>query len=246
MLAYFEYFFSKKFSLKGGRQELDYDDARILGNLDWAAQARSHDGFVLKYTDSSGAIHVGATYNQNSTPVEPAKLTGNYYSSPAFGAAGGGLPNPLMMQYIWLQKSLKKFSFSALALNTSWQLPKDSSVNNLLTVGVNPAYKFSGKFGIDASFYYQAGKDRADNVTNGWLASMNLIYTGIKNVGLTLGGDYLSGTEKGNGRSTAFEPLFGTNHKFYGYMDYFYVGNAHAQGGRTLGCLLYTSPSPRD
>ena len=34
---------------------------------------------------------------------------------------------------------------------------------------------------------------------------------------LTVGSDYLS---------SGFKPLFGTNHKFYGFMDYFYVGKS--------------------
>ncbi|MDZ7608893.1 MAG: hypothetical protein U5K79_25710 [Cyclobacteriaceae bacterium] len=37
----------------------------------------------------------------------------------------------------------------------------------------------------------------------------------------------------------SFNPLYGTNHKFYGYMDYFYVGNSHGQvgNGTTSGLI---------
>ncbi|EOR95379.1 hypothetical protein ADIARSV_1450 [Arcticibacter svalbardensis MN12-7] len=52
-----------------------------------------------------------------------------------------------------------------------------------------------------------------------------------------LGVDYLSGTKAGSLKEGAFDPTFGTNHKFYGFMDYFYVGNAHAQAGRTAGLI---------
>lgn len=35
----------------------------------------------------------------------------------------------------------------------------------------------------------------------------------------------------------AFDPLYGTNHKFYGFMDYFYVGNGHGQNGNIAGLI---------
>ena len=41
--AWGEYFFTPALSLKLGRQELVYDDSRMLGNVDWAQQGRSHD-----------------------------------------------------------------------------------------------------------------------------------------------------------------------------------------------------------
>ena len=235
--AYFEYMFNKKFSLKGGRQEFDYDDARILGNLDWAAQARSFDAFLLKYVDSSWAVHAGFSFNQNATPVEPAKLTDTYYQSPAFGAPGGGLPNPKTLAFLWYTKSLRNFKFSALAMNSGYQMASDSSMSNLFTGGVNPEYKFNKDFSIFGSVYVQTGTDLKKVGTDAWMGSINFKYTGFKNTSLTLGTDYLSGTDRDSKKSTAFEPLFGTNHKFYGNMDYFYVGSASAQAGKTVGLI---------
>ena len=43
-----EIFIKDKASIKLGRQELVYDDHRLLGNLDWVMAARSHDGLVIK------------------------------------------------------------------------------------------------------------------------------------------------------------------------------------------------------
>ena len=54
---------------------------------------------------------------------------------------------------------------------------------------------------------------------------------------LTAGLDYLSGnaSDDTSGKDKAFDPFSGTNHKFYGLMDYYFVGapgsnNAPAQG----------------
>ncbi len=44
---------NKALSLKLGRQELVYDDQRLLGNLDWLQQARRHDAALLKYENKS-------------------------------------------------------------------------------------------------------------------------------------------------------------------------------------------------
>ena len=42
----------------------------------------------------------------------------------------------------------------------------------------------------------------------------------------TIGIEYLSGTDQSNTlTNNSFAPLYGTNHKFNGHMDYFYVGN---------------------
>jgi hypothetical protein len=50
-----------------------------------------------------------------------------------------------------------------------------------------------------------------------------------------VGLDYLSGSQAGAQTNRAFNPLYGTNHKFYGFMDHFYVGSNHGQAGSTAG-----------
>ena len=56
----------KNFTLKVGRQELVYDDVRLLGNLDWLQQARRHDAALLKFDHKGWTAHLGAAYNQNA------------------------------------------------------------------------------------------------------------------------------------------------------------------------------------
>jgi hypothetical protein len=53
-------------SLKIGRQELMYDDVRLLGNLDWLQQGRRHDMVLLKTMHKGFQVDVGFAYNQNS------------------------------------------------------------------------------------------------------------------------------------------------------------------------------------
>jgi hypothetical protein len=53
-------------SLKIGRQELLYDDVRLIGNLDWLQQARRHDMALLKTVHKGWQVDIGYAFNQNS------------------------------------------------------------------------------------------------------------------------------------------------------------------------------------
>ena len=53
-------------SLKIGRQELVYDDVRLLGNLDWLQQGRRFDAALLKAQHQGWALDLGAGFNQNT------------------------------------------------------------------------------------------------------------------------------------------------------------------------------------
>jgi Alginate export len=64
-------------SLKVGRQELVYDDVRLLGNLDWLQQGRRHDAAVLKILKKGYDIHAGFAMNQNS---DAFGVIGNQYT----------------------------------------------------------------------------------------------------------------------------------------------------------------------
>ena len=54
---------------------------------------------------------------------------------------------------------------------------------------------------------------------------------------LTLGVDYLSGDntlKPTETKSSRFDPLYGTPHKFWGYMDYFYVADPYGYNGNNF------------
>lgn len=62
--AKFQWF--DNFSVKVGRQELVYDDVRLLGNLDWLQQGRRHDMALFKFLKKGYDFHVGMAMNQNT------------------------------------------------------------------------------------------------------------------------------------------------------------------------------------
>ncbi|WP_224999536.1 alginate export family protein [Cesiribacter sp. SM1] len=224
--AWGEYAISPRLSVRVGRQELDYDNARFLGNLDWAQQGRSHDAALLMYADSTGlALHLGGAFNQN-VPLEPVNLSSTFY---------GGIDNYKTMQYLWLHKSWDEGKLSALLFNDGRQRASDSLMFYRQTYGLVADRKF-GKLKLGAELYFQGGKDPAGNTVQAYLAAVSATLAN-KIAPLTLGVDYLSGSEPGDEKNRTFVPLYGTNHAFYGFMDYFYVGNNHGQGGRTAGLV---------
>lgn len=207
-----------KISLKAGRQELVYDDERILGNVDWTAQGRSHDAFVMAAEGAGHKVHLGMAYNQTNDPDEPVKLFGTYYS---------GINNYKTLQYAWYQKETDNFVGSLLILNNGVQVP-DSTVNFTQTIGGNLQYTFENGIHINGSVYHQHGKDPLDASAAAWLASLEASRS-FNLLTLTAGADYLSGTKADDTKNRSFDPLYGTHHKFYGFMDYFYVGHPHRQ-----------------
>jgi len=204
-------------SLKAGRQEIVYDDQRFLGNVGWAQQGRSHDAAILKYEPTFMKFHVGAAYNQDGEALTGNTLTTNTYKT---------------LQYIWLHKDWEKLSASFLFLNNGMQYidETDEAGNDTpysQTAGVHLNARMDN-FNFASNLYYQFGNDIANNDLSAYLFSLEANYFATENLKVGLGGELQSGNDyslPADGKNKAFTPLYGTNHKFNGLMDYFYVGN---------------------
>jgi len=217
-----EILFTKKISLKLGRQEIIYDDHRIFGNVGWTQQARSHDLAMFKYKNGSLKADIGLAYNQDRT-----QLRTNIYTTPF---------NYKTMQYLWAHKDFKdKLGVSFLVLNTGFQFegPPDTSgvgefgMRYTQMAGTHIEYK-NDKLSVVGSFYYQTGKFISDKNLNAYNFKLEFMYNITKQFSAGAGYEVLSGTSETDTTSTtnnSFTPLFGTNHRFNGYMDYFYVAN---------------------
>lgn len=204
-------------SLKIGRQEIVYDDQRFFGNVGWAQQGRSHDAALVKYEPNYMKLHLGAAYNQDGEALMGNILTTNTYKT---------------LQYIWFHKDWEKVAASLLFLNNGLQYidETDASKNDTRfsqTAGLHLKAKFT-PVTLTSNLYYQFGKDAANNDLSAYLFSVEANYSATENLNIGLGGELQSGNDYGaptNGKNNAFNPLYGTNHKFNGFMDYFYVGN---------------------
>ena len=205
-----ELLFKNNFSLKMGRQELVYDDQRLLGNADWNNITRSHDALLLKYANKTKKIywHTGAAYNQSGEPLFKTNYVLNNYRFLAFS---------------WWKKEFEKSSLSATAILNGLNsvTPDLKKVKASLTFG--PLYNYKDKnFKGVLSAYYQTGKTENNLLLSAYMVN-GYAELNHKHLFAGAGIDYLSGNsdKTANDHSQNFSTLYATNHKFYGYMDYF-------------------------
>jgi hypothetical protein len=209
-------------STKIGRQVLSYDDQRILGGLDWAQQGRNHDAAMIKYKKDKFMIDFALAFNQDYSHPTGFISEGTGYNTTGFFSYK-------TMQMLYMKKSWEKLSGSVLLLNNGFQKFDASSepdgVSNLQTLGTHLNYK-NGGFGLAANGFIQTGKRQGDvDVKGAYLVGLDATYKASSKVGFGLGLEMISGNDGDAGETGAFFPLYGTNHKFNGFMDYFYVGN---------------------
>ena len=223
--AWAQLFFSKEWNLKLGRQVLSYDDERILGALDWNNAGRKHDAALLGFEKNKLKANAGFAFNQNAE-----KTTGTYFDNLQSQPYKS-------MEFLWLRYDINpSLAFSLLGLNLGFQDRKDSSRSNLQTMGGNVFLKKNKLAGI-GTFYYQTGINHSNNTiiksTKAWMAALKVDYHFNPAFSISIGSDYLSGNNmhSTSSENTCFNPLYGTGHKFYGSMDYFYVSSPHNNTG---------------
>jgi len=219
--AWGQFNFNKQFGVRVGRMELDYDGARFLGNLDWAAQGRSHDALLFLWSKNNIKLDVGLAYNQNWR-FEPGLLNGNFFDHSVTN-------NYKTMQFARFAYNSDAGNLAVLVHNDGRQVASDSSMAYRQTYAVIADKKF-GDVKLGTELYYQGGKNGAGTDVNAFLASLYASFN-TRITPITVGGEILSGTSSSDTEDRSFAPLYGTNHKFYGFMDYFYVGNGHSSRG---------------
>ncbi len=216
--AWAELMLDANLSIKIGRQEVIYDDSRIFGNVNWIQQGRSHDLALLKFKKETLWFELGFGFNQDDE-----NLTGTVLTVPN---------NYKAIQFLWLHRDWSNFNVSLLFLNNGLQFIDPIDSNNTATrysqtAGVHLVY-VKDKLNLQSNLYYQFGNDINDNNLSAYLLSVDAKYLWVKTWHTTLGIELISGNNDAataNGNNNAFTPFFGTNHKFNGLMNYFFVGN---------------------
>ena len=241
-------------ALKIGRQEISYDDQRLLGNLDWLQQARRHDAAIFKLLHHGVQADIGVAFNQNAENKEGTLyVPGNVPAgTPAGQIPVTGTANPAgtngigqqykSFQYIYVSKKVGAVKVSGLVFKDDFQKYTPSATGRTFVKGTNSrvtsgfnATLLPGpitKYTLNVSGYYQGNRDKDGNPLDAFFASIYCNYQmGVFSVGP--GFDYYSGN---NGTTATrvnhrFDPLYGTPHKFAGLMDYFYAADGHGPAG---------------
>ena len=226
---------------KIGRQVLSYDDERIIGSNDWAMTALSHDMIKLGWDSPIHNIHLMLAYNQNSESVNGG--TDYRYGDKPYKT----------MQNLWYhyQHPRVPFGASLLFMNQGLQSEREENLKKTYyqqLIGTYLSYK-PRNWSAEGSFYYQLGKNESGIDIRAWMASAKGTYSPSMQWKLTAGYDYMSGdpffaVPTGGGIGLiqhktikGFSPLYGSHHKFYGAMDFFYVSTYY--DGFTPGLQNY-------
>ncbi|MET1258224.1 alginate export family protein [Flagellimonas sp. DF-77] len=225
--AWAELKLGKGWTTKLGRQVLSYDDQRYFGGLDWAQQGRYHDLAMIKYRSNGFMLDFGLAFNQD--------LDGQ--GGPLFGFKNSGTEfnsgNPFQyktMQHLYAKKSFGAFGASLVLANLGFQQVDAttgdvSDIRNTFTAGTHLTYK-KGKFGLAGNAFLQTGKFvNGIDIDGAFLLGLEATYKAGAKTTLGLGIEAISGDDTSTDGTEAFLPHFGTNHKFNGFMDHFYVGN---------------------
>ena len=198
---------------KLGRQSLSYDDERILGGLDWHVAGRYHDALKLGYESRHDLLHLILAFNQNDE-----RLIGGTYYKP------GAQPYK-SMQTLWYSHIADNFRISGLAMNLGLEGGTEDRAETRYqqTFGVNLGFHPDRVWNLSGAFYYQTGHTAADVPISAWMAALRANIRATERLSFLLGSDILSGDDHATADYEAFNPLYGTHHKFYGAMDYFYA-----------------------
>lgn len=216
-----------------GRIALSYDDERIIGPNDWAMASRAHDLLRVGYQGHGHQVHALVAYNQN-----PENLTtGTYYKD--------GAQAYKTMQVVWYHYDVPKIPVGAslLFMNIGMQAgQKDNNAHTEYQQLVGGYLTFTPRrWKVEGSYYRQMGHNEEEGKIEAWMASGKVTYYPSAKVRLEAGYDYLSGDDyvavpkpgtMGLPRHEVykgFNTLYGSHHKFYGVMDYFYE-SAYSNG----------------
>ncbi|HAE34845.1 MAG TPA: hypothetical protein PK742_04875 [Chitinophagales bacterium] len=216
-----------KVAFRIGRQELNYDGGRILSNLDWAPQGIRHDAALFILEDGVWSLHAGAGYNQDGPANFGSNFSKNYYKS---------------FQMVRLHREGKAFKGSLLFFKDDFQqfetdslgIPYSTEVTGRINAGTWLSYAISPQLSVEGEYYVQKGKDPTGNDLNAWLMNAQLVWKAIEGkLVITPGIDIVSGNDglEADPVNHAFNPTYGINHKFYGFMDYFYTSSPFGSGG---------------
>jgi hypothetical protein len=211
--AWAQYNLTEKWSARMGRQVLSYDNQRIMGEMDWAQQGQSHDALMVSFHPKNHQLDMGIAYNSTAENNVQTPYTVNSYKA---------------MQYAWYHTTVSDLGISFLVLNTGYEYANPDAkllVDYKQTFGTYLTYK-TKKIDTNLSLYGQTGKSN-DLQVSAYNAAINFGYNITDSFKAGLGYEFLSGKDTNDGSKVikSFNPIFGTNHAFNGYMDYFYVGN---------------------
>jgi hypothetical protein len=198
--------FGKPFSLRLGRQELSFDEERLIGNVDFTLPGQAFDGLRFTYEQPSDKFDLFVMKINDGVARGTATVGDNDSDDVNFSGVYTNLKlaenHRISGYFLWLEDE-----------------PKDT---DRFTAGARIAGNL-GSFNYRGESYYQFGNAEVQDI-NAFLIGLQGTYTlsSVPKPSFTFWYDLISGDEDlGDKDIKVFNTLFATNHKFYGFMDIF-------------------------
>ncbi|HEX2394575.1 MAG TPA: alginate export family protein [Bacteroidales bacterium] len=225
--AWVEYFVNNAWSFRLGRQELSFDQNRLLGASNWNDVGASHDLLLIRYNKNFN-LQTGFAYNNDKSKNYESNYPVSFYKTLAF---------------IRAEKDMGKYLNASLIFIADGNQKEESNdtIYQRLTYGGNLLFSNDSiRTKVYGTFYYQSGKSPEGIPINAWFLAGNLDYRISKNTNAIVGVDYFSGDNafSASGIKHSFNNLYGNTHNYYGYMDYFGQIDKDTKGGGMMDLYL--------
>jgi hypothetical protein len=210
-----------------GRQQLVYDNERMLATRNWNQQGIAYDAVVLKFRFGEWNLHAAGSWN---TLVELSSE--NLYDADRIKS----------LNFIWLNRKFSE-SFQASLMHIASGVTETDTTNTInfrQTTGIYAAYK-KDNLKLWSDLHYQYGENRAGTPVSAILAGADASYR-IGKFTPGVGFEYLSGNSKAGSELTTdnlFDILYGARHRYLGLMDYFRNIPQHTSGGGIADYYFY-------
>jgi len=208
--AWAEIYLNKAWSLRLGRQELSFDQNRLLGASNWNDVGASHDVAQLKYHGDFD-LKAGFAYNNDKSKNYESNYPVKYYKT---------------LYFLRGEKNLGRYLNGSLIFIGDGNQKENSpdTVYHRFTYGANLLFRNdSVRTKIYGTVYLQNGKTAEGVPISAWFMALNLDYSFSNALNGIIAAEYFSGQDAFDpeNKHKAFNNLYGNGHSYYGNMDYF-------------------------
>lgn len=224
--AWLELRLTESFDVRAGRQELRYDNQRLMAINDWALTGRTHDALLLKIENEDLTLHIGSAFNQSQN-----RFFETYYT----------LDNYKTMNFIWFNTNIAPaLNMSLHAISDGFEHPDDPEDLNLrFTYSTFLTYD-AGPILLRINPAYQHGKTRMGQDISAFYAMLETVFQATDIVSTTAGFELFSGNDAEDPGDTfnAFSDLYGVGHGRNGFMDYFTTFPNHTRNAGLINPFI--------
>lgn len=218
-------------SIRAGKQELVYDNERLLTRSNFSQLGITHNAALLSYKKNSLQVDFAAAFNQSAEQIFGTDYTPLY-------------TNYKTLNFLWVSKKIKGIcKASLLAIADGYQ--KEGTTNTTYlrgTIGGILEKTKENKYSFAVRGFYQTGRLQTGQEIAAYYGSADISHTFNEKYTVLAGIEYISGKDAldtANKKNNAFSTLYGSCHTFDGNMDYFSNIPKDTKGAGLINPYLY-------